>query len=84
MVLWSKFRLVKYRDDDHQEDAFHFKNLEISRNGAYLNKIPKLNASKSNAWKKSSQKPYQSVKLYSLNFTALKLDRVSYLEFMNG
>ena len=46
MVFWSKFRLVKYRDDDHQEDASHFKNLEISRNGAYLNKIPK---SKGNA-----------------------------------
>ena len=24
MVIWSKFRLGEYRDDDHREDAHHF------------------------------------------------------------
>ena len=24
MVIWSEFRLGKYRDDDHREDASHF------------------------------------------------------------
>ena len=27
MVILSEFRLVKYRDDDHQEDASYFINL---------------------------------------------------------
>ena len=25
MVIWSEFRLRKYTDDDHREDALHFK-----------------------------------------------------------
>ena len=29
MVIWSEFRLGKYRDDDHQEDASHL-NSNIS------------------------------------------------------
>ena len=24
MVIWSEFRMGKYRDDDHREDAPHF------------------------------------------------------------
>ena len=24
MIIWSEFRMVQYRDDDHREDAPHF------------------------------------------------------------
>ena len=27
MIIWSKFRLGKYRDEDHREDASHFGSL---------------------------------------------------------
>ena len=36
MVIWSKFRMRKYRDGDHREDAPHF---NISREILKNNKI---------------------------------------------
>ena len=35
-VIWSKSRMVQYRDDDHREDALHFMELE-RRNQRILN-----------------------------------------------
>ena len=32
MVIWSEFRLGKYSDNDHREDAPHFTNLVFRRN----------------------------------------------------
>ena len=29
MVIWSEFRLGKYRDDDHREDAAHFSMINL-------------------------------------------------------
>ena len=29
MVVWSEFRLSKYRDDDHREDESHFSLLNL-------------------------------------------------------
>ena len=31
MIILSEFRMEKYRDDDHREDAPHFIKLELSR-----------------------------------------------------
>ena len=33
MVIWSEFRLGKYRDDDHREDAPHFSSLQMDYKG---------------------------------------------------
>ena len=27
MVIWSKFRMRQYKDDDHREDALHFTDM---------------------------------------------------------
>ena len=37
MVAWSEFRMRQYRDDDHREDALHFKFKKYRYNYRVLN-----------------------------------------------